>query len=250
MYCPKCGKENPEGVRFCMHCGTDLSEYKVEISPKIEVSPTINIQLDSLADKLFSQGYEKESLEELIKKGPKEPLEPKTKNLIKIVEELAKEYGTSKKAMLEYLSGGLEYVDENYYDAIKCLTKAIKLDPNLGIAYLVRGLSYAKVGQYGMAYQDFRKAVELSEYLPDDTRALAYFFYGDAYRYIAAKQAKEIAVMSPSSDTIIKTSLEFRSKLLEVIQLFDKALEINPAFTEALKEREIILKLLKDAWGK
>ena len=233
-----------------MHCGADLSGYKVEISPKIEVSPTINIQLDSLADKLFSQGYGKESLEELIKKEPKEPLEPKTKNLIKRVEELAKESGTSKEAMLEYLSGGLEYVDENYYDAIKSLTKAIKLDPNLGIAYFVRGLSYAKVGQYGMAYQDFRKAVELSEYLPDDTRALAYFFYGDTYRYIAAKQAKEIAVMSPSSDTITKTLLEFRLKLLEVIQLFDKALEINPAFTEALKEREIILKSLKDAWEK
>jgi hypothetical protein len=38
MYCPKCGKENPEGSRFCMDCGADLSSYKVEISPKISVS--------------------------------------------------------------------------------------------------------------------------------------------------------------------------------------------------------------------
>ena len=43
MYCPKCGKENPEGARFCMHCGADLSGYKVEISPKIEVSPKISV---------------------------------------------------------------------------------------------------------------------------------------------------------------------------------------------------------------
>jgi hypothetical protein len=43
MYCPKCGKENPEGTRFCMHCGADLSGYKVEISPKIEVSPKISV---------------------------------------------------------------------------------------------------------------------------------------------------------------------------------------------------------------
>ena len=43
MHCPKCGKENPEGSRFCMHCGADLSEYKVELSPKIDVSPKISV---------------------------------------------------------------------------------------------------------------------------------------------------------------------------------------------------------------
>jgi len=43
MYCPKCGKENPEDASFCMHCGTDLSEYRVEISPKVEVSPKISV---------------------------------------------------------------------------------------------------------------------------------------------------------------------------------------------------------------
>jgi len=30
MYCPKCGKENPEGARFCMHCGADLRRYRIE----------------------------------------------------------------------------------------------------------------------------------------------------------------------------------------------------------------------------
>ena len=43
MYCPKCGKENQEGAKFCMHCGADLSSYKVESSPKIEVSPKISV---------------------------------------------------------------------------------------------------------------------------------------------------------------------------------------------------------------
>jgi hypothetical protein len=42
-FCPKCGKENPEGSRFCMHCGADLGGYKVEISPKIDVSPSIKV---------------------------------------------------------------------------------------------------------------------------------------------------------------------------------------------------------------
>lgn len=43
MYCPKCGKKNPNGSRFCMHCGADLSGYKVEVAPKIEVSPKISV---------------------------------------------------------------------------------------------------------------------------------------------------------------------------------------------------------------
>lgn len=30
MYCPKCGKENPENARFCMHCGEDLQRVKIE----------------------------------------------------------------------------------------------------------------------------------------------------------------------------------------------------------------------------
>ena len=52
MYCPKCGKENPEGARFCMHCGADLSEYKVEISPNIVVSPKIETKFDILKEKV------------------------------------------------------------------------------------------------------------------------------------------------------------------------------------------------------
>ena len=45
MYCPKCGKENPEDARFCMHCGTNLEKAKVEISPKINVSPEIKVSV-------------------------------------------------------------------------------------------------------------------------------------------------------------------------------------------------------------
>jgi hypothetical protein len=44
MYCPKCGNENSEGARFCMHCGVDLSGYKVEISPRINVAPKIEVR--------------------------------------------------------------------------------------------------------------------------------------------------------------------------------------------------------------
>ncbi len=48
MYCPKCGKANPEGGRFCMHCGADLNGHKVEIKPEIEVSPKIEAKAEGV----------------------------------------------------------------------------------------------------------------------------------------------------------------------------------------------------------
>jgi len=65
MYCPKCGKENSEGARFCMHCGADLSGYKVEISPNISVSPYITVpmmdkeQISLLVEDTLSKALEK-----------------------------------------------------------------------------------------------------------------------------------------------------------------------------------------------
>jgi cell division protein FtsZ len=38
MYCPKCGKEIPEGSRFCIRCGADLRVYEADVSQKSEVS--------------------------------------------------------------------------------------------------------------------------------------------------------------------------------------------------------------------
>lgn len=65
MYCPKCGKENLEDARFCMHCGADLSGYKVEISPNISVSPYITVpmmdkeQISLLVEDKLSKALEK-----------------------------------------------------------------------------------------------------------------------------------------------------------------------------------------------
>jgi len=44
MYCPKCGKQIPDDSNFCMYCGLNLKEYKVEIKPVIEVSPKIHAE--------------------------------------------------------------------------------------------------------------------------------------------------------------------------------------------------------------
>ncbi len=61
MFCQKCGKENSEDARFCMHCRADLSGYRVEISPKIDVSPKISISTmdKELISLLVDEGGEK-----------------------------------------------------------------------------------------------------------------------------------------------------------------------------------------------
>ena len=27
MFCPKCGKETPDGAQFCMNCGFNIGEF-------------------------------------------------------------------------------------------------------------------------------------------------------------------------------------------------------------------------------
>lgn len=45
MYCNKCGKHNPEGSKFCKHCGAEIikvsAEYKDDNLAQSEVKPSI-----------------------------------------------------------------------------------------------------------------------------------------------------------------------------------------------------------------
>ncbi len=44
MFCPKCGKENPNGTKFCTHCGADFENIGVVISSP----PPLNNPVDSM----------------------------------------------------------------------------------------------------------------------------------------------------------------------------------------------------------
>ena len=89
MYCPKCGKENLNGSRFCMHCGADLSGYKVEISPNISVSPYITVpmmdkeQISLLVEDKFSKALEKTPAFKDIQ-GEKAEFTPEEKQVIDV----------------------------------------------------------------------------------------------------------------------------------------------------------------------
>jgi len=55
MYCKKCGRENPEGSKFCQHCGITIGSSKTTTSER----PTEIIKASTLSDntKGFSDAY-------------------------------------------------------------------------------------------------------------------------------------------------------------------------------------------------
>jgi tetratricopeptide (TPR) repeat protein len=65
----------------------------------------------------------------------------------------------------------INYVlDENNLDEVLTLTnKALQLNPNLALAYLIRGSYYSKINQKDKAIKDYEKTLEL---IPNNTSAL------------------------------------------------------------------------------
>jgi tetratricopeptide (TPR) repeat protein len=64
----------------------------------------------------------------------------------------------------DYFNEALRYwVDGKCTDpskAIKCLTEAIRLDPDYALAYYNRGLAYEELGRI-LALEDYKKAINL-----------------------------------------------------------------------------------------
>jgi len=65
---------------------------------------------------------------------------------------------------LAYLNRGAVYNEKNDFSkAITDFDKAIELDPNLFEAYYNRGLAYAELGEKAEAMADFEKVITLSD---------------------------------------------------------------------------------------
>ncbi len=98
-FCPKCGKENPGGTIFCMHCGADLSGYKVEISPNFDVSPKISIstmdkeQISLLVEDKLSKALE---MAHTSKDIQAKELTPEEQQAVNTFQKIAEEIGRKK----------------------------------------------------------------------------------------------------------------------------------------------------------
>lgn len=46
-FCPNYGTKISDNAKFCMECGSKLGDYRVEISPKFNVSPHISAHAEA-----------------------------------------------------------------------------------------------------------------------------------------------------------------------------------------------------------
>jgi len=71
------------------------------------------------------------------------------------------EFISNPRASLNYFRGRTHFLKGRYEKAVQGFDRAIKVDPNLAVAYTGRGLAFAKLGQNDRALADCELAVEL-----------------------------------------------------------------------------------------
>lgn len=210
MYCSKCGKENPEGARFCMHCSADLNGYRVEISPKIEpritVSPEVSILMSDMkmAKEPIGKALEKTTALKAIQEGKTE-FTPEEEQAIDTLHKMGKE-GTVIPSKYNYHD--LERCAE-FLDTISEKRPEIKSDEWF---WAVKGGVLVALGKYGEALDWFDMLL--------DRNPLSYVGW--------------------SNKGVV---LEHFNRYDEAIRCFDKALEINEEIDFAWTEKCFLLSM-------
>ena len=87
--------------------------------------------------------------------------------------------GTNNKAGDELNKGKGFYDKQDYKTAISCYTEAIRLDPDLALAYSNRGAAYLGLGKNDEVIRDCSEAIKL-----DPDLAMAYSNRAAAYLYL------------------------------------------------------------------
>jgi tetratricopeptide (TPR) repeat protein len=143
-----------------------------------------------------------------------------------------------------YNSGVKRYKSKDYHSAIAEYTKAIKLNPNFGMAYGGRGTAHSELEQYEQAIEDFEKYIQLA---PDKYLFDAYQRRGSAYanlgEYHQAIQDFDTAIELDPFRTLSYISRGAAHAALgeheAVIRDFDKVVQLEPEFPYIYKERAI-----------
>ena len=130
--------------------------------------------------------------------------------------------------------------EQEYDEAIKHYTKAIRLKPDLTNAYNNRGNVYGQKGKFDAAIQDFNKAIELK---PQYARAYndQGIAYGQKGKFDAAIQDfnKAIELNPQYAYAYYNRGNAYRQKgdVDAAIQDYTKAIELNPNLAEAYNNR-------------
>ena len=120
--------------------------------------------------------------------------------------------------------------------------KALKINPRYAMAYLTRGLTYAKgKGQYDRAVSDFDKAIELNPRLAEayNNRGNAYTAKGQ-YDQAISDYNRAIEIYPRYDAAYYNRGLAYakgKGQYDRAISDFDKAIELNPRLAEAYYNR-------------
>jgi tetratricopeptide (TPR) repeat protein len=270
MYCLKCGKENPEDVRFCMHCGADLSGYKIEISPRIEVSPRVIIstvdkeQSGLLVEDKPSKALEKEpAVVEYIRRKKKGCMIEEEHVIDTLLSAEGRKYLNLSKYTPHTLEGCVEFFDElleerpeikndewfwsckciilleqgKYDEALESCDKMLDINPRAYAGWHNKGVISEHFKRWEEANLYFDKALEIN---PKSSETWA----------------GKCNVLLKGRVNAIKHFLEDETKGLgsikrlegidrEAMRCVNKALEINPK-----NEHAWILKSVSEVGGK
>ncbi|KAF5435422.1 Tetratricopeptide (TPR) repeat [Candidatus Methanophagaceae archaeon] len=223
MYCQKCGKENPEDERSCMHCRADLSGYKVEISPKIDVSPKINIstmdreQISLLVEDTLSKALEKaHTFKDTQAKEVTPEEQQAVSTLQKIAEELDRmqggmETGCLSKCLSKYdphdLDSGVKFLDEFWEIGSGTLDTGGK-----NAILVLKGGILLELGRYREALVCWDKGLEINP--------------------------QEVAWWFNKGQTFISLK-----RYTEAVRCFNKVLDINPEYDLAFAEKGFVILL-------
>lgn len=105
-----------------------------------------------------------------------------------------------------FIDGAYSFASGEFEKSVSSFSMAVEYDPELVVAYLSRGVAYAKMGKIDEALSDFEKAIEV-----DPRHYRAYHLRGLAHLHMGDRE--------------------------EAVHDFDRAIELNPQYAIAYYSR-------------
>ena len=139
---------------------------------------------------------------------------------------LGEVYTRNPQALQNYIEGVRLRQNFKQDEAIKPLERAVELDPEFAMAYLMLGLSYGDLGDYFKKYQYTNKAFELRDKLPEKDRLVV---EGNLYMLREKTAPKAIDVLKKAverypDDFQARNSLAYAFDIID-IELQTKEIE-------------------------